>query len=203
MNPEVHRHFLEIASTISSHLHDAIGELGPVGPLKRNRKPLAPTLCRMVAGQQLSTKASATIWRRVVEAASDQPLIEFVSEASIESLRLCGLSRAKAKSMKSIAEAETGGLLNKRSLGKMQHEERSAVLTQIWGVGQWTADMVSMFYFADQDVWPSGDVTVINTLQKLTGRRRNPTKTAALFAPHRSFLAMYMYEIADAPPNTT
>ena len=201
MSLETHSRFLDTADTVSPRLANALKQIGPLNLVKRNRKPLAPTLCRMVAGQQLSTKASTTIWGRVQEAAGNLPLMDFVSTTSLEALRACGLSHAKAKSMKSISESEADGALDKRLLGKMSHEDRSAELTKIWGVGKWTADMVGMFYFGDQDVWPEGDVTVINTLQRMTSRRRNPGKTAAMFAPHRSFLALYMYHIADAPPD--
>lgn len=54
--------------------------------------------------------------------------------------------------------------------------------------------MINMFYFGDRGVW----LTVINTLQTLTGKRRKPDKTASQFAPKRTYLAMFMYRIADS-----
>jgi len=102
--------------------------------------------------------------------------------------------------MKAIVAAESEGRLEVETLRELVHEERSMRLTSIWGVGQWTADMMSIFYFGDQDVWPETDITVWKTLERLTSKRRNTTRTAALFAPHRSYLAMYMYRIADARP---
>jgi DNA-3-methyladenine glycosylase II len=72
---------------------------------------------------------------------------------------------------------------------------------EIWGVGQWTADMLGIFYFGERDIWPDTDLAVWKTLQRLTSRRRKTTLTAAKFSPQRSLLAKYMWRIADASPN--
>lgn len=204
MSKRIHAQFVEIAEPISYRLSMAIDSIGPVQlkPRRRRETDLTFTeiLCRAVAGQQLSTKAAQTIWGRVVDSAGRKKLTNHIRQAEPELLRECGLSGSKVKAMKSIVTAETDGLLDTDDLGVMSHEDRSATLTSIWGVGQWTADMMGIFYFGDQDVWPSGDVTVLNTLQRLTNRRRNPDRTAQRFSPHRSYLAMYLYRIADAPP---
>ena len=110
------------------------------------------------------------------------------------------MSAAKAKAIVAIADTHRGGGLDAEALRAMPSDERTAALTAIWGVGQWTADMMSMFYFGDEDIWPDGDVAARKTLQKLTSRRRKTTRTAERFAPHRSYLALYMWAHADAPP---
>ncbi|MEM8810884.1 MAG: DNA-3-methyladenine glycosylase 2 family protein, partial [Cyanobacteria bacterium P01_G01_bin.38] len=79
--------------------------------------------------------------------------------------------------------------------------DRAQRLTAIWGVGQWTADMMSIFYFGDPDIWPDGDVTARTNLIQLTSARRKTTLTAARFAPHRSYLALYMWRHSDAAPD--
>lgn len=198
MSKKIHQAFVEIAGQISPQLTEAISSAGPMQLRKRNDQPLTDRLCRAVAGQQLSTKASATIWGRVLAKAGDVPLIDFVAASSTGDLRSCGLSNSKAKAMHSIAEASRNGLLDVDALARVDHAERSLRLTSIWGVGQWTSDMISIFYFGDKDVWPAGDVTVWKTLERLTSRRRKTARTAERFAPHRSYLALYLYKIADA-----
>lgn len=198
----LHNRFLEIAKDISPRLHEAIEQCGPARLSRRAKDAcLATTLCRAVAGQQLSTSASATIWNRVLEKMGQQELVEFMSEVDVEALRRCGLSQAKAKTCKEVATATQAGQLDVDYLGKLQHETRSEQITQIWGVGQWTADMIGIFFFGDRDVWPAGDVTVCKTLQTLIGKRRSIERSAAKFAPQRSYLALYMYRIADARPS--
>ncbi|MEL6896696.1 MAG: DNA-3-methyladenine glycosylase 2 family protein, partial [Planctomycetota bacterium] len=169
-------------------------------PRTDNETPLAERLCRAVAGQQLSTKAAATIWGRVVQSRGRRTLVNHVAAADIEQLRECGLSGSKAKAMKAIVAAEREGVLDVKSLKQLRHAERSARLTSIWGVGQWTADMIGMFYFRDADIWPASDITVWKTLQRLTNEDTDHTLTAQEFAPHRTYLALYMYAIKDASP---
>jgi DNA-3-methyladenine glycosylase II len=82
----------------------------------------------------------------------------------------------------------------------MDHRARSAHLCAIWGIGQWTADMVSIFYRRDEDVWPAGDASVQRIFAKFIGRRQ-PVKAAQRFAPHRSILALHMWRLLDGPPS--
>ena len=76
------------------------------------------------------------------------------------------------------------------------------MLLDLRGIGQWTVDMAAMFYFGDTDVWPGGDLSVSRTFERLlTARqRRQQEKFIARFAPHRSYVALYMWRIASAMP---
>jgi len=192
--------FIETADQISPELADAIRAIGPIRLPGRNGRPLVDAVCRAIAGQQLSTKAARSIWNRLIDEAGDRSLTEYIGSSRADTIRRCGLSGAKVKSMKSIVAAHHTGLLDAAELARLDHGERSARLTQIWGVGQWTADMLGIFYFADKDVWPDGDLAVWKTLQKLTSRRRKTANTAARFAPRRSYLALYMWRIANTTP---
>lgn len=197
MSKKIHAQFVEIASTVSQKLSTAIADVGPLPLRKRQDVPLVERLCQVIAGQQLSTKAASTIWGRVVDHAGNDSLTKHLALVDVETLRGCGLSYSKAKAMKAIIAANREGILDVDQLATVNHAERSIRLTSIWGVGQWTADMIGLSYFGDKDIWPGGDVTVWKTLQRLTDKRRKMEKTAALFAPHRSYLALYMYRIAD------
>ncbi|MGD1906682.1 MAG: DNA-3-methyladenine glycosylase family protein [Leptolyngbyaceae cyanobacterium] len=179
---------------------EAIARTGPVELTPRQDLPLPERLCRAVAGQQLSVKAAASIWKRVVASAEGKPLIDHFSAVDPQVLRDCGLSGAKTKAMAAIAAAALAGDLEAETLGEMATGERTQRLTQIWGVGQWTADMLNIFYFGDLDIWPEGDTTARKTLERLTSKRRKTVRTAARFAPYRSYLALYMWQQADAAP---
>ena len=199
MTQAIQTRFVEIAQELSSELADAIANSIPLHLTPNQDSPFSERLCRAVAGQQLSVKAAASIWGRVVANAADQPLVEYFATVSPETLRSCGLSMAKAKAMRAIALAALADQLNESLLSELDHAERSQCLTEIWGVGQWTADMMGIFYFGDPDIWPDGDTTARKNLEKLTSRRRKTVRTAARFAPHRSYLALYMWHQADAP----
>ena len=202
MTRTVHNRFREISVEISPALHQAISTTGPIKLGLRRELALPVLLCRAIAGQQLSVKAARTIWGRVVQSANGAGLAEYIAAADTAQLRACGMSQNKSKAMKSIVAAHDSGRLDVGELETMDHEARSRRLTEIWGVGQWTADMIGISYFADPDIWPEQDVTVWKTLQRLTNRRRKTSLTAARFAPYRTYLALYMWKIADAQPTT-
>ena len=199
MSKAIHNRFVEIAREFSDDLADAIAHTKPLQLTPRKDSPFPERLCRAVAGQQLSVKAAASIWSRVVDSAADQPLIDYFATASPDTLRGCGLSAAKVKAMRAIALATLSNQLNEELLRELDHEERTQCLTEIWGVGQWTADMMGIFYFGDPDIWPDGDTTARKNLERLTSRRRKTVRTAARFAPYRSYLALYMWHQADTP----
>lgn len=196
----IHARFVETATPISLALARAIELAGPLDLPSRADLPFAEYLCKAITGQQLSTKAASTIWGRVAASAQGGDLIEHFHESRTELLRSCGLSGAKSKAICAIARTAREGGLDAGELRRLSTPERAARLTAIWGVGQWTADMMSMFYFGDPDVWPDGDVAARKTLERLTSSRRKTARTAALFAPHRSYLALYMWKHVDAPP---
>ncbi|MEO0431876.1 MAG: DNA-3-methyladenine glycosylase 2 family protein [Cyanobacteria bacterium J06656_5] len=195
----IHTRFVEIARGLSRDLADAIANTQPLTLTTSQDIPFSERLCRAVAGQQLSVKAAASIWDRVVDSAAEQPLVDYFSTISPDTLRNCGLSAAKAKAMRAIALARLANQLDESLLSELDHEERTHCLTEIWGVGQWTADMMGIFYFGDPDIWPDGDTTARKNLERLTSRRRKTVRTAARFAPYRSYLALYMWHQADTP----
>jgi len=198
---KIHRLFIEVATGLSPELADAIERVGPVQFQPDNSMSLGHRLCRSVAGQQLSVIAARTIWGRLTEAAGDIPLPEFFIEENSSLMRSCGLSAAKVRAMCGIATEARAGRLDADVYREWKHKERSKHLTKLWGVGQWTADMISIFYFGDGDVWPDGDLAARNTLAKLTSKRRKTVRTAERFAPNRSWLAIYMWEYKDAVPD--
>lgn len=197
---EIHQRFVEVARSLSPALADAIAQTSPIHLTPNRSAPFPERLCRAIAGQQLSVKAALSIWTRVKTRAGSQPLVSYLLQASPEELRACGLSAAKAKSMKAVAQAAYEDQLDAQALDLLTHSDRTERLTAIWGVGQWTADMMGIFYFGDPDIWPDGDLAARKMLSDLTSPRRKTIRTAARFAPYRSYLALYMWHQVNAPP---
>lgn len=198
----VHRHFLAQAAEISPELMEVIGRLGPRTFPDRAGRPLVEFLARAVVGQQLSTRAARSIWGRVEALADEQGMAigELLGAGRESSLRACGLSGSKARTLVGIGQAHAAGRLDGERLRSLDHAAIGVELTGLWGVGRWTSDMVALFYCGCPDVWPEQDVTVQKTFQRLIGSRRKPSKWAARFAPHRSWLALYMWATVDALP---
>lgn len=203
MTPRIHRHFISTARRVSPSLHGMIAQLGRLEMPDRRGRGFAWFLARVIVGQQLSTSAARSIWTRVETAVKSNggSVPEFFIEKNARLLRGCGISQNKVKALMAIREAHVAGLLSVQRLRRMTHAERSTHLTAIWGVGQWTADMASIFFFRDLDVWPEGDIGVYRGLERATGKRspRTLLKIANAFAPYRSFLALYMWRVLDQP----
>jgi DNA-3-methyladenine glycosylase II len=202
MTHHIHDHTLSAAEALSPELFQAIERQGALEPWTPPHTSFPVSLCRSVAGQQLSVKAAASIWARV-QTLSDRAdgLLDVFHPDQHDVLRQCGLSGAKVKTLIAIAEARREGWLETAPLRALSPQARSDRLVEIWGVGRWTADMANIFYFGEADIWPDGDVTARKTLEKLTSKRRKTLRTAARFAPYRSYLARYMWRHADAPPD--
>lgn len=203
MTVKIHRHFVKTARRVSTPLHAAIARIGHVQMPDRRRLGLAYFLARAVVGQQLSTTAARSIWFRVEAAvkARESAMPEFFCQKNARLLRQCGLSNNKVRALLAIRDAQEAGLLSLRRLRRLSHAQRSEQLVAIWGIGQWTADMASIFFFGDPDVWPQGDLAVQKTFQRLCGKR-SQSKTIELansFAPYRSYLALYMWRHLDTP----
>lgn len=198
---ETHHRFIGLAEAISPALAGDLRTVGPVALPEPGNGGLALFLARAVIGQQLSTVVARVIWSRIEALARDggEEVLDIFRADNADALRACGASRAKVKALAAIREAERAGWLGEDVLRTMGPVERDRQLRAIWGIGQWTCDMASIFHFRDIDVWPEGDAAVIRTFARYIGRRR-PARTAARFAPQRSVLALYLWRIMDAVP---
>lgn len=195
MDPELHRRLIAIAGNISPELQAHIAA-APIWFPERADNGVAAFLARAVTGQQVSAAAARSIWARVEVAAGDA-LAEFLCAANAAMLKQCGLSRNKIKALCHIGAAHAAGLLDRAEIKALDHAARSARLTEIWGIGQWTCDMLAIFYCHELDIWPDGDLAVVRGVKRFA-RRRKPARIAAEFAPYRSLLALYMWRLAGA-----
>jgi DNA-3-methyladenine glycosylase II len=202
MTPRRHRLFVQTAKRISPPLHEALVRIGRLEIPRRQRGGLPRFLARVIVGQQLSTAAARSIWARIETAVKARAgtVPTFFCARNARTLRACGLSRAKVRALTEIRKADEAGLLAPARLARMTHSQRVEHLRGIWGIGQWTADMTSMFYFGDHDVWPEGDAGAYRALTLIVGRRSRGglLKIADAFAPQRSFLALSMWRFLDA-----
>ena len=204
MTPKLHRQFLELAGEFSPDLQGHMKRLGPLQIPSRKHLGLPHFLARTIIGQQLSTKAAHTIWSRIKTAAreTDQRIPHFFCPENVDAIRACGASGNKTKALLAINEAYAERLLAPARLRKMDFETRSALLLELHGVGQWTVDIASMFYFGDTDIWPVGDLAVARTFRRYLNAKqaRKMDDIVARFSPNRSYLAYYMWQIIDGVP---
>ncbi len=163
-------------------------------------------LVRAIVGQQLSTKAAATIYGRLTDRFGGRtPTPEQILADDPEQLRTVGLSRAKASYLRSLAEHVVNGELELERLDAMPDADVEAELVAVKGLGQWTAHMFLMFHLQRPDVLPTGDLGIRRAVERAYGLEGLPdpaqlTEIAEPWRPHRTLACRYLWKSLDNEP---
>jgi len=177
-----------------------------VGPYKMTyRDPTFEALARAIVFQQLSTKAARTIYGRLEEAAGGAVTPESIQNVSVGEMRRAGLSKQKIGYIRDLAEHALSGKVDFAKLPTMSDEEVIIALTDIKGVGVWTAHMFLMFSLRRPDVLPVGDLGVRMAIQRAYKKRKLPLakeieKIAKGWHPYCSFAAWYLWRSLELQP---
>jgi DNA-3-methyladenine glycosylase II len=124
------------------------------------------SLAEAIVYQQLNGKAAVTIFNRFAALAGEPLTPESILKLSDEQMRNVGLSKQKSSYLKDLAAKTVSGLLNFNRLSGLGDEEVIEHLTQVKGVGVWTAQMFLMFSLRRQNVFPTGDFGVRMAIYK-------------------------------------
>jgi DNA-3-methyladenine glycosylase II len=166
-------------------------------PEPRISEPGYQTLLRAIVGQQVSVKAAASMWSKLIALVGDPPDPEALIAASDETLRAAGLSRQKASYARSLAEEVVSGRLDFARL-PADDEEAIAELVRVKGIGRWTAEVYLLFAEGRTDVWPAGDLAVQIETGRILGLDGKPTEKrvrelAEAWRPHRGAFAVFAW----------
>jgi len=187
-----------------------IARIGPMSVDKRRRgRPKGDAygaLLRAVVGQQLSTKAAATIFDRVLALFDGRmPTAPELVDADVDALRGAGLSGRKVEYLKDLAAHVISGELEVDRLHKLPDETVIAELTAVRGLGVWTAHMFLIFHLEREDVLPVGDLGVRNAVKAEYELDELPSpdemeRIAEPWRPHRTLASLYLWESLAATP---
>jgi 3-methyladenine DNA glycosylase/8-oxoguanine DNA glycosylase len=154
-----------------------------IGPCRmRSSPPVFHSLARSIVYQQLNGKAAATIFERFAALAGEPLMPEGILKLSDEQMRGVGLSRQKSAYLKDLAAKNAAGLLDFSRLPELPDGEVIEHLTQVKGVGVWTAQMFLMFTLKRENVLPTGDFGVRMAMYRHyldVQRKKMVKKTAA------------------------
>lgn len=153
-------------------------------------------LIESIISQQLSVKAADTIFGRFKNLFGNKfPTPSQVLTMDDDKLRSCGISFAKISYVKSVANAFVSDLIDIEKIKKQSDEEVIEELTQIKGVGRWTAEMILIFTLKRPDVFSIGDLGLRNAITKLYGitDRKDMVKLSENWKPHRSTASWYLW----------
>lgn len=174
-----------------------------VGPFRMEYGPPEfSSLAESIVHQQLNGTAAATIFARFVALAGEPLTPEGVLKLTDEQLRSVGLSKQKSAYLKDLAVKTEAGLLDFKRLPELSDEEVIEHLTQVKGIGVWTAHMFLMFTLRRPDVLPTGDYGVQMAMKKHYRKRKPPKpkdmeKIARVWAPYRSVACWYLWRSLD------
>jgi DNA-3-methyladenine glycosylase II len=174
-----------------------------VGPCRMEfGEPEFCSLAESIVYQQLNGTAAATIFGRFAVLAGEPLTPEGILKLSDEQLRSVGLSKQKSAYLKDLSAKTAAGLLDFVRLPELPDEEVIRHLTQVKGIGEWTAHMFLMFSLRRPNVLPTGDYGVQVAMKKHYKKRKLPKpkdmqKIARAWEPYRSVACWYMWRSLD------
>lgn len=181
-----------------------IDRIGPCQIKLAYREPDFRALVRAIVFQQLNGKAATTIFNRLLEAAGGAVTPESVGNLSVAEMRRVGLSKQKLSYIRDLADHSIEGRIDFSAFPAMSDEEVIAALTQVKGIGVWTAHMFLMFALRRGNVLPTGDYGIRSAIQKAYRKRKMPDaktveKLAKRWHPHCTVACWYLWRSLDEP----
>jgi DNA-3-methyladenine glycosylase II len=182
-----------------------IRAVGPCGLKDAQHTDPFTALAHAIISQQLSTKAAATIAARFDALFAGQPAPAAVARLSDEQLRAVGFSFQKIGYLRDLCRRIDAGTLPLQALDAMDDEQVIAALTQVKGIGRWTAEMFLMFRLHRPDVLPVDDLGIVKAVQKAYRLRKVPTpdritRIGESWRPYRSIACWYLWASLKTKP---
>ena len=183
-------------------LRDLMRRYGPCGLADSQHADPFTALAHAIISQQLSTRAAATIASRFDALFDGRPEPPRVAKVRDATLRRAGLSGQKVGYLRDLCRRMIDGSLPLASLDRMADEDVIAALTQVKGIGRWTAEMFLMFRLHRPDVLPVGDLGIVNAVRRAYRLRAVPTparltEIGEAWRPYRSVACWYLWASLD------
>lgn len=160
-------------------------------------------LCDCIVSQQLSGRAASTIFGRFLDLFPKRKVtVPYLLTISDETLRACGTSWAKVRSLKDLAAKVATKKLDLKRLDTLPDDQVMAQLVQVKGIGPWTAEMFMMFALGREDIFSYGDLGLKNAIKKIYGYKKDPTpkqleKIVSRWKPYRTHAARILWKSLD------
>ena len=171
------------------------------GYLKTRNNPFF-SICRTIVGQQISTKAADSIWIKFENKCKKKISPNTVLKLSRSTLRSVGLSKQKIGYLKNVALSFRNKSFNIKELKKMNDDLAIEYITQLKGLGVWSAQMFLMFNLNRPDIFPTKDIGLIRAISKNYNTSYPPNqrflnKISKLHSGYRTVFTWYMWRSID------
>ena len=161
-------------------------------------------LIRAIVAQQVSTKAAAAVFERIRLAAGGWVTADRIDTVDDDGLRVAGLSRQKLSYVRDLTSRVRNGSLRLERLTTRSDEEIIEVLTEVKGLGRWSAEMFLIFVLNRPDVLPVGDLGIQNGFRRVYRLPERPSvdemhELAEPWRPYRTFGSWYLWRATEVP----
>jgi DNA-3-methyladenine glycosylase II len=186
-------------------LGGTIKRIGPCGMAARLHTDHFTAMVRSIVGQQLSSKAAATIFGRLRALFADERItVEAMAALDDATLRGVGLSGQKLSYLRDLCARIADGRLRLDELDDLPDDLVIERLTAVKGFGRWTAEMFLMFRLHRPDILPVGDLGILTAVQRIYRLRQRPRpdrlmKIGEAWRPYRSVACWYLWESLKTP----
>lgn len=189
---------------ITDETVNALSELDEIFPMIKERYGVPPnwqrppgfvTLCRIILEQQVSLESAYATYKKLDTYLEGDFIPEKIILMDDVQMRTCYVSRQKSKYLRNVATAILNKSLIFSDLAAMSNEEVHEQLTQIKGIGKWTANIYLIFVLQRRDILPLGDIAIINTVKELKGatNKEEVGEIALAWQPLRTVATYFLW----------
>ena len=200
MSHAAHQHLLQIGEEHCPLLNKIVSNNGVI-EIKVDRSiDTFECLAQTVVEQQLSYKAAKSIWNKIKSTSKEMELelIDYFDEENALLLRQNGLSQNKIKSIMGAKEAVNNGLITLDKIKSLEFEEYKKLIKSLWGFGDWSAEMIAIFYLGRTNVWSDGDLMLKKGINEICENSDiTPQELIEMVDPYQSYLALHIWRHKD------
>ena len=200
MNKKAHNHLLKEGNDYCPALSHIVSNNGIIEINVDKTIDVFECLAQTVVEQQVSYKAAKSIWKKVKASAASKgsDLIDYFDEKNKSSLRNDGLSQNKIKSIMGAKKAINDGLISLEKLEQLSYDDYKKLIKSLWGFGDWSAEMIAIFYLGRTNVWSDGDLMLSKGINEIClDTETSPQQLIDMVDPFQSYLALHIWRHKD------
>ena len=163
------------------------------------------SLCKSIIGQQISVAAANSVFLKFEKSCKGKINVKNVNKLSSQTLKKCGLTRQKVRGIKDIAKKIITKEFKPHLIKNMTDEEAIEYLSNLRQIGRWSAEMILLFTFNRQNIWPLQDIGLLRAISNNYKKKYLPpkifvSKLYKKFSPYCSVATWYLWRSIDDEP---
>ena len=177
----------------------------PTETILTTRRDIFFSLCKSIIGQQISVAAANSVFLKFKKKCKNKINAKTVSKLTFNQLKSCGLSRQKVLGIRSLAKKILDKSFNPKIISKMTDEEAIIYLSSLRQIGRWSAEMILLFTYNRQNIWPVQDIGLLRAISKNYKKKYLPpirfvNLLKKRFSPYCSVATWYLWRSIDPEP---